>query len=121
MQVPFWNSSAAALWTVWCACTLYTYICWQATAAITATFEHVYIRLYIFEITSLIENPVDCEIRSVIHYLSAKGVKAVEIHHNICEVYGQNITSDGMVRKWVRAFKDGQKNVHGEEISIMKV
>ena len=39
----------------------------------------------------LIENPADCEIHSVIRYLSAKGVKAVEIHHNICEVYGQNI------------------------------
>ena len=42
----------------------------------------------------LIENPTDCEIRSVIRYLSAKGVKAVEIHRNICEVYGQNIMSD---------------------------
>ena len=73
-----------------CTCTLYTYICWQAIATITATFEHVYIRLYIFEIPPLIENPADCEICSVIRYLSVKGVKAVEIHRNICEVYGQN-------------------------------
>ena len=65
----------------------------------------------------LIENPADCEICSVIRYLSAKGVKAVEIHHNICEVYGQNIMSDGKVWKWVRAFKDGRKNVHDEERS----
>ena len=90
-----------------CACTLYTYICWQATAAITATFERVYIRLYIFEMPPFIENPADCEILSLIRYLSANGVKAVEIHRNICEVYGQNIINDGMVRKWVRAFKDG--------------
>ena len=41
----------------------------------------------------LIENPADCEIRSVIRYLSAKGVKALEIHRNICEVYAQNIMS----------------------------
>ena len=86
-----------------CACTLYTYICWQATVTIIATFKHVYIRLYIFEIPLLIENPADCEIRSVIHYLSAKGVKAVEIHCNICEVYGHNM-SDGMVCKWLRMF-----------------
>ena len=66
-----------------CACTLYTYICWQATAAITATFERVYIRLYIFEMPPLIENPADCEMRSVIRYLSAEGVKAVEIHRNM--------------------------------------
>jgi hypothetical protein len=45
----------------------------------------------------LIENSADCEICSVIRYLSAKGVKAVEIHCNICEVYGQNIMSNGMV------------------------
>ena len=72
-----------------CAYTLYTYICWQVTAAIMATFERFYIRLYIFEMPPLIENPADCEIRSVIRYLSAKGVKAVEIHSNICEVYGK--------------------------------
>ena len=46
----------------------------------------------------LIENRADCEIHSVIRSLSAKGVKAVEIHRNIYEVYGQNIMSDGMVR-----------------------
>ena len=73
-----------------CLYTLYTYIFWQAKTAITATFEHVYIRLYIFEMALLIENPADFEISSVIHYLSAKGVKTVEIHSNICEVYGQN-------------------------------
>jgi hypothetical protein len=91
------NSSTAVQQTVSCACTLYTYICWQATVTIMAAFEHVYIRLYIFEMPLLIENPTDCEIRSVIRYLSAKGVKAVEIDRNICEVYGQNIMSDGMV------------------------
>ena len=65
----------------------------------------------------LIENPAGCEIHSVIHYLSAKGVKAVETHRKICEVYGQNIMSDGKVWKWVRAFKNGRKNVHDEERS----
>ena len=63
-----------------CACTLHTYICWQVTATITATFERVYICLYIFEMPPLIENPADREICSVIRYLSAKGVKAVEIY-----------------------------------------
>lgn len=55
----------------------------------------------------LIENPADCEICAIIRFLSAKGVKAVEIHRQICEVYEQNIMSDGMVCKCVRAFKDG--------------
>ena len=54
-----------------------------------AKFERVYIRLYIFEMPPLIANSTDCEIRSVIRYLSAKGVKAIEIHRNICEVHRQ--------------------------------
>ena len=65
----------------------------------------------------LIENPADSEVCSVIRYLSAKGVKAVEIHRNICELYGQNIMNDGMLRKCVRAFKDGRKNVKDKEQS----
>jgi hypothetical protein len=44
-------------------------------------------------------------------------VQAFEIHHNICEVYGQNIISDGMVHKWEKAFKDGRKNVYDKERS----
>jgi hypothetical protein len=57
---------------------------------IIAISERVYVRLYIFEMPPLIENPADCEIRAVIRYLSAKGVNAIEIHRNICKVYGQN-------------------------------
>jgi len=35
-----------------------------------------------------------------------------EIHHQICQVYGDNVMSDGMVRKWVRMFNEGRENVH---------
>ncbi|GFU89680.1 histone-lysine N-methyltransferase SETMAR [Trichonephila clavipes] len=65
----------------------------------------------------LIENPADCEVRAVIRFLCAQGFKSVDIHHQISEVYGENIMSDGMVRKWVRAFKDGRTNIHDEERS----
>ena len=68
----------------------------------------------------LIENPADCEIRSVFRYLSAKGVKSVEIHRNICEVYGQNTMSDGMVRKWVRAFKDGHDDGDSVKTTVLQ-
>ena len=37
-----------------------------------------------------------------------------EIHHQICQVYGDNATSDGMVRKWVQMFNEGRQNVHDE-------
>ena len=37
-----------------------------------------------------------------------------EIHHQICQVYGDNAMSDGMVRKWVRMFNEGWENVYDE-------
>ena len=40
-----------------------------------------------------------------------------EIHHEINEVYGENIMSDGMLQKWVRTFKDDCINVHDVELS----
>lgn len=51
---------------------------------------------------------------SVICFLNVKSVKSADIHRQICEVYGQNITHDGVIRKWVRAFrlvvKKGKEN-----------
>ena len=59
-----------------------------------------------------IEGAADCEIRSVIRFLNARTVLPIEIHHQICQVYGDNAMSDGMVRKWVRMFNEGRENVH---------
>jgi len=59
-----------------------------------------------------IEGAADCEIRSVISFLNARNVLPSEIRHHICQVYGDNAMSDGMVRKWVRMFNEGRENVH---------
>jgi len=61
-----------------------------------------------------IEGAADCEIRSVIRFLNARNVLPSEIHHQICQVYGDNGMSDGMFRKWVRMFNEGRENVHDE-------
>jgi len=61
-----------------------------------------------------IEGAADCEIRSVIRVLNARNVLPSEIHHQICQVYGDNAMSDGMVMKWVRMFNEGRENVHDE-------
>ena len=61
-----------------------------------------------------IEGAADCEIRSVIRFLNARNVLPNEIHHQICQVYGDNAMSDGMVRKWVRKLNEGRENVHDE-------
>ncbi|GFV26178.1 HTH_48 domain-containing protein [Trichonephila clavipes] len=61
-----------------------------------------------------IDQPADCEIRSVIRFLTAKNVSAAEIHRQISDVYDPNAMSSSKVHKWVRAFKDGRENVHDE-------
>ena len=40
-----------------------------------------------------------------------------EIHHQICQVYGENAMSDGMVRKCVGMFNEGRENVQDESRS----
>jgi len=61
-----------------------------------------------------IEEATDCEILSVIHFLNARNVLPSEIHHQICQVYGDNAMSDGVVRKWGQMFIEGRENVHDE-------
>jgi len=61
-----------------------------------------------------IEGGADCEIRSVIRFLNARNVLSSEIQHQICQVYGDNAMSDGMVRKLVRMFSEGRESVHDE-------
>ena len=46
--------------------------------------------------------------------MTAKNVSAAKIHRQICDVYSPNAMSSNKVRKWVRAFKHGRENVHGE-------
>jgi len=61
-----------------------------------------------------IEWTADCEIWSVIRFLNARNVLPSEIHHQLCQVCGDNAMSDGMVRKWVRIFNEGRENVNDE-------
>jgi hypothetical protein len=77
----------------------------------------VYVLFCVFKRFKMIEHPTDCEIWSVIHFLNARNVKPADIHRQICEVYGENAMSDGMVRKWVRKFNEGRDNVHDESRS----
>jgi hypothetical protein len=46
----------------------------------------------------VIDNPARCEILAVIHFLHATNMSAMEIHRELCEVYGQNAMSEGTVR-----------------------
>ncbi|GBM70470.1 hypothetical protein AVEN_188217-1 [Araneus ventricosus] len=64
-----------------------------------------------------IENPSKWEVRGVIRFLWAKKLSAADIHRELCAVYGPNIMSEGVVRQWVRVFKDGRTNIHDESRS----
>jgi len=61
-----------------------------------------------------IENSATCEMRSVIHFLNAKNMKPAEIHHHLCDMYGEHAMSSSMVRSWVRLFNEGCENVRDE-------
>ena len=61
-----------------------------------------------------IEGAADSEIRNVIRFLNATNVLPSEIHHQICQVYGDNAMSDGMVREWIRMLNEGRENLHDE-------
>jgi transposase len=64
----------------------------------------------------MIECRADCEIRSVFRFVNARNVEPADIRQ-ICEVWGENIMSNEMARKWVRKFNEGRGNVHDESRS----
>jgi hypothetical protein len=52
----------------------------------------------------VINNPASCKIRSVVCFLPAKNMTAVEIHLELCMIYGRNVMSEGNVKQWCRIF-----------------
>jgi hypothetical protein len=61
-----------------------------------------------------IEKTAACELRSVMRFLNARNMKPTDIHHQLCEVYGEHAMSDSMVRRWVRHFNEIRENVHDD-------
>jgi hypothetical protein len=108
------NISAAALRSWIRVCALSSLIHWQATDTNTRKADGVYVLFCAFEMFKMIERPADCEIRYDIRFLNARNVKPADIHRQICEVYGENAMSDGIVRKCVRKFNEGRDNMHDE-------
>jgi transposase len=59
-----------------------------------------------------IDNPVDCEVRSVIRILKAQNIRAIDIHRQL-----EGVMNESSVRKWCQMFNEGRTNVHDEERS----
>ena len=64
-----------------------------------------------------IENPASCEMLSVIRFLLVENHKPIEIHRQLCKVYGNEVMSEGGVMQWCIVFKNGRTNIHDEERS----
>jgi hypothetical protein len=64
-----------------------------------------------------IDNPADCEVRSVIRFLNAQNVRDIYIHRQLTAVNGEGVMNESSVRKWCRVFNEGRTNVHDEERS----
>jgi hypothetical protein len=45
-----------------------------------------------------IDNPASCKIRTVIRFLHAKNMSAVETHCELCTIYSQNAMGKGTVK-----------------------
>jgi hypothetical protein len=69
----------------------------------------------VFKINKKIDNPVDCKVRSLIRFLNAQNVCAIDIHRQLTAVYGEGVMNESTVRKWCRMFNEGRTNVHDEE------
>jgi hypothetical protein len=41
-------------------------------------------------------------------------MKLAENRHQLCDVYGEHAMSSSVVRRWVRLFNVGRKNVHDD-------
>jgi hypothetical protein len=77
-----------------------------------ASFEQF---LCMFKMIKEIDNPIDCEVPSVICFLNAQNVRALDIHRQLTTMYGEGVMNDSSVRKWCRMFNAGRTNVHDEE------
>ncbi|KAJ4445731.1 hypothetical protein ANN_12416 [Periplaneta americana] len=67
-----------------------------------------------FKMNDVIDNPADCEVRSVIRFLNARHLKPAEIYRQLKEVYGDTVMNERNVRKWCEMFNNGRTNVHDE-------
>jgi len=72
-----------------------------------------------------VENPVACEMRSVIPFLNVKNMKPGEIRRQLCDVCGEHAMSSSVVWGWgQQLFNEGHKIVHDDlwsgRLSVVK-
>lgn len=61
-----------------------------------------------------IENPADCEVQAVVHFLNTKNTHPGDIHQVIVSVYGKEVMSKSNLKKWYHLFNEGRNNILDE-------
>ena len=64
---------------------------------------------------TLFPAPVDYEVQSMIKFLNGQIVAPIEIPCQLCQVYGPNVMSKQIVRRWCRQFTAGGQHLHEED------
>ncbi len=60
--------------------------------------------------------PSNCEVRSIIKYLTAKNKSGAEIHQRLWVVYGEgHVMNVQNVQQWQEMFKEGRTSTHDKE------
>ncbi|KAJ4446487.1 hypothetical protein ANN_13183 [Periplaneta americana] len=72
------------------------------------------VHFVLLQMNDVIDNPADCEVRSVIRFLNARHLKPAEIYRQLKEVYGDTVMNERNVKKWCEMFSNGRTNVHVE-------
>ncbi|KAG8281000.1 Inositol hexakisphosphate and diphosphoinositol-pentakisphosphate kinase 2 [Homalodisca vitripennis] len=62
----------------------------------------------------------DPKLRSLIRFLLAKHNKLIEIYRQLCEVYGNDVITEGGVHQWCIRFQNGQTNVHDDDVMMKR-
>lgn len=63
-----------------------------------------------------IARAANCEVRAVIRFLDAKGLRPVDIFREILEIYG-NVINQRNVTKWCKLFYEGREELHDQQRS----
>ena len=82
-------------------------------ACTSGTSRVLTVSLQRLKLEAHIPAPGNCEVR----FLNAHSTAQFEIRRQLCQVYGPNVMSKQMVRRWCRHFTAGQQHVHIDECS----
>lgn len=84
---------------------------WLSYAVIETSRSLTLTLLLSTKMSALISSPTVYEVRYLIKFVNAQNVAWIEIHRQLCSLYGLNVMRQHIVRRWCRDFSKGWQNV----------